>query len=165
MFWFSVDRTVHFHYCITLPIIRTGLKKVGSYCWYLSLYCSSYYRYCFQKKGLYHLGLHLCTFRSFKKFFFKKNKICKPHIDQCSKNCHNFGINSTEYFRNNSMLADFVGGFMGAPRPKNSKLWNYIGGRSQTTWTNFWPILTTYLPIVDFRGHLVHHLPLVQVDI
>ena len=38
-------------------------------------------------------------------------------------------------------------------------------GRSQTTWTNFWPILTTYLPIVDFRGHLVHHLPLVHVDI
>ena len=39
------------------------------------------------------------------------------------------------------------------------------GGRSQTTWTNFRPILTTYLPIVDFRGHLVHHLPLVHVDI
>ena len=40
-----------------------------------------------------------------------------------------------------------------------------IWGRSQTTWTNFWPILTTYLPIVDFRGHLVHYLPLVHVDI
>ena len=40
-----------------------------------------------------------------------------------------------------------------------------LRGRSQTTWTNFWPILTTYLPIVDFRGHLVHYLPLVHVDI
>ena len=40
-----------------------------------------------------------------------------------------------------------------------------VRGRSQTTWTKFWPILTTYLPIVDFRGHLVHHLPLVHVDI
>ena len=38
-------------------------------------------------------------------------------------------------------------------------------GRSQTTWTNFWPILTPYLPIVDFGGHLVHYLPLVHVDI
>ena len=38
-------------------------------------------------------------------------------------------------------------------------------GRSQTKWTNFWPILTTYLPIMDFRGHLVHYLPLVHVDI
>ena len=40
-----------------------------------------------------------------------------------------------------------------------------IRGRSQTTWTNFLPILTTYLPIVDFRGHLVQYLPLVHVDI
>ena len=24
--------------------------------------------------------------------------------------------------------------------------------------------LSTYLPIVDFRGHLVHYLPLVHVD-
>ena len=28
LFWFLVDRTVHFHYCITLPIIRTVLKKM-----------------------------------------------------------------------------------------------------------------------------------------
>ena len=27
LFWFLVDRTVHFHYCFTLPIIRTVLKK------------------------------------------------------------------------------------------------------------------------------------------
>ena len=40
-----------------------------------------------------------------------------------------------------------------------------IRGRSQTTWTDFSPILTTYLPIVDFRGHLVYYLPLVHVDI
>ena len=39
------------------------------------------------------------------------------------------------------------------------------GGHSKTTWTNFCPILTTYLPIVDFRGHLVHYLPFVYVDI
>ena len=51
--------------------------------------------------------------------FFKKDTICKSHINHCSKNCHNFGINSSEYFRNNSMLADPFGGFMGAPRPKN----------------------------------------------
>jgi hypothetical protein len=25
--------------------------------------------------------------------------------------------------------------------------------------------LTTYLPIVDFRGHLEHYLPIVYVDI
>ena len=30
LFWFLVDRTVHFHYSITLPIIHTVLKKV--YC-------------------------------------------------------------------------------------------------------------------------------------
>ena len=40
-----------------------------------------------------------------------------------------------------------------------------LRGRSQTTWTDFWPILTTYLPIVDFRGHLMHYLSLVHVDI
>ena len=28
-----------------------------------------------------------------------------------------------------------------------------IGGHSKTTWTTFCPILTTYLPIVDFCGH------------
>ena len=32
LFWFLVDCTVHFHYCITLPIIRTVWKKSGSYC-------------------------------------------------------------------------------------------------------------------------------------
>ena len=48
---------------------------------------------------------------------------------------------------------------------KSSINGNLVRGRSQTTWTNFLPILTTYLPIVDFRGHLVHHLPLVHVDI
>ena len=37
-----------------------------------------------------------------------------------------------------------------------------FGGRSKTTWTKFWPFLTTYLPIC---GHLVHYLPLVHVDI
>ena len=40
-----------------------------------------------------------------------------------------------------------------------------VRGHSKTTWTNFCPILTTYLPIVDFRGHLVHYLPIVHVDI
>ena len=30
LFWFLVDGTVHFHYCITLPIIHTVLKKVYS---------------------------------------------------------------------------------------------------------------------------------------
>jgi hypothetical protein len=38
-------------------------------------------------------------------------------------------------------------------------------GHSKTMWTNFCPILTTYLPIVDFRGHLVHYLPIVHVYI
>ena len=37
-------------------------------------------------------------------------------------------------------------------------------GHSKTTWTIFCPILTTYLRIVDFRGHLVHYLPFVHVD-
>ena len=32
LFWFLVDRTVHFHYCITLPIISTVWKKSGLYC-------------------------------------------------------------------------------------------------------------------------------------
>ena len=40
-----------------------------------------------------------------------------------------------------------------------------LRGHSKTTWTNFCPILTTFLPILDFRGHLVHYLPLVHVDI
>ena len=38
----------------------------------------------------------------------------------------------------------------------------WVRGHSKTTWTNFCPI---YLPIVDFRGHLVHHLPFVYVVI
>ena len=38
-------------------------------------------------------------------------------------------------------------------------------GHSKTTCTNFCPILTTYLPIMDFSGHLVHYLPFVHVDI
>ena len=40
-----------------------------------------------------------------------------------------------------------------------------VRGHSKTVWTNFCPILTTYLPIVDFCGHLVHYLPFVHVDI
>jgi hypothetical protein len=40
-----------------------------------------------------------------------------------------------------------------------------VGGHSKTTWTNFCPILTTYLPIVEFRRHLLHYLPFVHVDI
>ena len=40
-----------------------------------------------------------------------------------------------------------------------------LRGHSKTTWTNFCPILTTFLPIVDFRGHLVHYLPFLHVDI
>ena len=38
----------------------------------------------------------------------------------------------------------------------------WVRGHSKTTWTNFCLI---YLPIVDFRGHLVHHLPFVHVVI
>ena len=38
-------------------------------------------------------------------------------------------------------------------------------GHSKTTWTNFCPILTIYLPIMDFCGHLVHYLPFVYVYI
>ena len=38
-------------------------------------------------------------------------------------------------------------------------------GHSKTTWTNFCTILATYLPMVDFCGHLVHYLPFVHVDI
>ena len=38
-------------------------------------------------------------------------------------------------------------------------------GHSKTTWTIFCPILTTYLPIMDFSGHSVHYLPFVHVDI
>ena len=37
-------------------------------------------------------------------------------------------------------------------------------GHSITTWTIFWPILTTYLPQVDKRGHFRYHLPTVHVD-
>ena len=40
-----------------------------------------------------------------------------------------------------------------------------IGGHSKTMWSNFCPILTTYLPIMDFCGHLVRYLPFVHVDI
>ena len=51
------------------------------------------------------------------------------------------------------------------PRPYNRwKILQILWGRSHTTWTKFWPFLTTYLPIVDSRGHLVHHLPLVHLD-
>ena len=38
----------------------------------------------------------------------------------------------------------------------------WVRGHSKTTWTIFCPI---YLPIVDFRGHLVQHLPFVHVVI
>ena len=37
-------------------------------------------------------------------------------------------------------------------------------GHSKTTWTEFWPFLTTHLPLVDKRGHLGYHLPFVHVD-
>ena len=39
-----------------------------------------------------------------------------------------------------------------------------IRGHSITTWTDFCPFLTTYLPLVDKRGHLDYHLPFVHVD-
>ena len=37
LFWYLVDRTVHFHYCITLPIIPTVWKKVD---------CNVNFHYC-----------------------------------------------------------------------------------------------------------------------
>ena len=37
-------------------------------------------------------------------------------------------------------------------------------GHSITTWTIFWPFLTTYLPQVDNRRHFRYHLPTVHVD-
>ena len=52
LFQFLVDRIVYFHYCITLRIICTALKKCGLYCQSLLLYCSFYYMYCSQKPGL-----------------------------------------------------------------------------------------------------------------
>ena len=33
-------------------------------------------------------------------------------------------------------------------------------GHSQTTWTRFWPFLTTHLPHVDKHGHFLDHLPM-----
>ena len=41
----------------------------------------------------------------------------------------------------------------------------YYRGHSKTTLTKFCPILTTYLPSVDFSWHFSYHLPNVNDDI
>ena len=44
-------------------------------------------------------------------------------------------------------------------------IWFSVWGHSKTKWSNFVLFWPPTLPIMDFRGHLVHHLPLVHVDI
>ena len=88
--------------------------------------------------------------------FFSQNWRIFKNVQNSTKN-HCFGVVFQSLFNFGWKLSaqtykfKFLEGF---------RFFWHPGGHSKTTWTRFWPFLTTHPPHVDKYGHFIDHLPM-----